>query len=168
MKFKVAFIFYFVTVVTLYFICFTIFEKIAKDFLKVEENVCSQFPQEKDLLIDSEVWQVFDTINGSVKLINAFLDERWNLSVVRINSNGPVQNLTRDKIYCQYFFENQSHAITVEASEIQSLWVKRKCKTPDELNEKNFVVNFNFPRRLLGCAIQWEDPLHDRLSIQLL
>ena len=89
-------------------------------------KTCGQYPDEREIIYDNVIWQVFKTSGGSVKLLNAYLDTRFSQRIVKINSSGPKLNLNKNSIFCQFWFEGHSKPYTVKASEIQSLWTKRK------------------------------------------
>lgn len=91
-------------------------------------KTCGIYPQEEDIFIDNIVWQVFETPMGFIKLLNAYVDRRWNQTDIIINGNGPktAWHPRRMKVFCQFWFDDTSEPLIVNASTIQSLWVDRK------------------------------------------
>lgn len=108
-------------------ICFLIF---SLDQFENERSIklksCFRIPQESEIFIDNLIWQVLETRLGFLKLYNAYLDTRWNETVVRVNSNGPKMNITEDQLYCQFFFDDETSPSVVKASEYLILWSKGK------------------------------------------
>ena len=117
------------------------------------EKNCSRLPDENEISFDNVIWQNFKTKFGAenvtLKLLNAYVDQRWNNSVVRISTIGKIANLTADPIYCQYWFENENRPSVVEASEIQSLWEKRE-KSLKILFEKILIDEFLLQQMVCG------------------
>jgi hypothetical protein len=82
-------------------------------------NSCGRFPREENILIDNVIWQVLETSFGFVYLLNAYLDTRWNKSIVRINAISPQLDIKNHKLYCQFWFDEKSQPMVMEASEYQ-------------------------------------------------
>lgn len=89
-------------------------------------NFCGRFPRQQDIIVDNVIWQVLNTSKGQVSLLNAYLDRRFNQSVVKINSNGPKLNLEWKAVYCQIWHDEKSQPEVVRVMEIEDLWLKRK------------------------------------------
>lgn len=89
-------------------------------------KTCGRYPQESDILFDNINWQVLDTPAGMIKLLNAYMDRRFNETVVKINSNGPKVYAHTLNIFCQFWMSDTSVPYIVRSMEIQSLWTKRE------------------------------------------
>lgn len=81
---------------------------------------CGRFPKEEHITIDNVIWQVMETSNGFVKLLNAYLDTRQNRTVVRVNVNSVTIN--ESMIFCQFWFDENPAPYVVQASEVFSMW----------------------------------------------
>ena len=113
--------------VTIYVMLSTIFVP-SPGFTKQStiSNKCGRFPEEKDIFIDNIVWQVLDTPIGFIKLLNAYVDDRWNKTEVIINANGPKMYPKPISFYCQFWYSNSDEPIIVNTSTVQSLWRPRE------------------------------------------
>jgi hypothetical protein len=100
-----------------------IFKNESKE-LHDESSKCENLRKPVDVLVDNVVWQVLETAEGRVNLLNAYLDERFGRTVVRINANGPNINKTYDNIYCQFWFQDEKPLI-MKVSKYRSLWIGR-------------------------------------------
>jgi hypothetical protein len=89
---------------------------------KLKVSSCGRLPREENILIDNVIWQVLETPFGFIHMLNAYLDARWNRTVVRINVIAPPLNITTQKLYCQFWFDKESQPLVVEASEFQTMW----------------------------------------------
>lgn len=94
------------------------------DELKKEKS-CSRFPRDEHIFTDNVIWQVLETPLGFIYILNAYLDARWNRTIVRINVIAPA-NITKSKMFCQFWFDEDSQPIVVETSEFQTLWFNSK------------------------------------------
>ena len=88
---------------------------------KHESVKCGRFPKPTDIEFDNEMWQVHVNSDGLLFLWNAYLDLRWNKSVV-INAIGAGINLGPENFFCQYWFKGRDDAIVVQASKFQNTW----------------------------------------------
>lgn len=87
------------------------------------KQICGRFPEEKHIMTDNVVWQVLEIPKkGFVKILNAYLDQRQNKTVVRINVNSPPLENQKDIFYCQFWFVNNSQPYIVRTSNIRTLW----------------------------------------------
>lgn len=79
---------------------------------------CARFPQDEDIFIDNVIWQLLQTSQGLVKLFNAYLDKRWNKTIVKVFVNGPVHSNSskNETIFCQFWFENNMNRVLVVAA----------------------------------------------------
>lgn len=116
----------------LYYLIYCASDLIQRKHVYLNQTTkCGRFPQEKDITIDNTIWQVLEISKGFVKILNAYLDTRQNKSVVRINVNSV--NLTEsDVFFCQFWFNDSSNPIVVEATETLLMWgmvIKMKFKT---------------------------------------
>lgn len=92
---------------------------------KDEENdnrACGKFPQERDIFVDNVIWQVLQTPRGFLKLLNAYLDTRFNKRIVRVNVSSYVLNKKSDLIFCQFWFDDQSGPYVVRATGFILMW----------------------------------------------
>lgn len=113
-------------VVTL-FVVYTFNKTVANVNSISLSSKCGRYPKESDILIDNVMWQILKNHKRVLYLMNAYLDLRWNKTVV-INTIGAGLNLTADKIFCQYWFEDTEQPIVVQALKFQSLWRFGKFK----------------------------------------
>jgi hypothetical protein len=91
------------------------------------DQICGRFPKEKHIMTDNVVWQVLELPNkGFMKIMNAYLDQRQNQSVVRINVNSPFLENQKDSFNCQFWFANSSQPYIVGVSNIRTLWFVNK------------------------------------------
>ena len=88
-------------------------------------NSCGKFPEGKDITIDNLIWQVYEHPKGFIKLLNAYMDMRQNLSIVRINTHSfSSLNTTTDSVYCQFWFDDSSSPYVSKATEYLLVWGK--------------------------------------------
>jgi hypothetical protein len=106
------------------FIMFFVESSNNKLTLRTNSTVCGRFPKEQDITFDNTIWQVLEIPRGFVKLMNAYLDERQNQTVVRINANSIPLNISQDNIYCQFWFDDETQPLIVKASEYMLMWSK--------------------------------------------
>lgn len=96
--------------------------KNQKIFNESPDAPCGRYPTEEDILIDNIVWQNLEMKKGFLKLLNAYLDERKNETIVRINASGKPLNISADMIYCQFWFGEKSRPLVVKATEFLIMW----------------------------------------------
>jgi hypothetical protein len=89
---------------------------------KLSSKACGRFPVESDIVRDNEIWQELKIPDNNVKLLNAYLDERTNQTVVRVNVHSKELNITRDLIYCQFWFEDRRQPFVVRSLYYTYLW----------------------------------------------
>ena len=84
------------------------------------------------------MWQVLETVDGPIKMLNAFYDDRQmykqrNESFVKILSyhNSPQP---KTKLFCQFWFDNYSNPFVAEVLDFKSLWNSRW-----NINKKGFT-----------------------------
>ena len=88
---------------------------------------CGRFPHEKDIFIDNMIWQVMEHPKGFVKIYNAYLDRRFNKTIVKVNVNGPLLSIKLDKIYCQFWLDADTvEPIIVRAVDFQLMMWQRE------------------------------------------
>lgn len=92
-------------------------------FILSEKKSCvTQQPSERKVFIHNMIWQVVETSKGILFLLNAYIDDRENKTIIRVNVNGIELNLTSDVIFCHLWFNGSSEAKTVRATEIILMW----------------------------------------------
>jgi hypothetical protein len=110
-----------------------------------EEMTCGRFPKEANIKIDNQIWQVMElSFRGSVKILNAYLDEREYESVVRVNVISPRLEIKEDQIYCQFWDGENSQPFIVKPTDYKILWW-----TEFEKETKYFVpyfINCHLPK----------------------
>lgn len=95
-----------------------------REKLEIRKAGCEKVQKPLDVMIDNVIWQVLETPEGRVNLLNAYLDERFNMQVVRINANGPSAEHFYQKILCQFWFDDENEKpIIVRVSSFQTLWL---------------------------------------------
>lgn len=87
---------------------------------------CGRYPQQEHIFTDNIIWQVLETPHGFIYLLNAYLDTRWNKTVVKVNLNSNPLNKTTHKLFCQFWFDEGSQPVVVQATEFQSMFVNSK------------------------------------------
>lgn len=85
-------------------------------------TLCGRYPSKDDIAIDNKIWQILEMPKGSLKLLNAYLDTRHNERIVRVNANGVKLDIKKDKIFCQFWFDESSDPIVIKSSEYLLLW----------------------------------------------
>lgn len=91
---------------------------------KQNEYACGRLPQKEDVIMDGITWQVFKIQKGLYKLMNAYLDMREQLMIVRVAMMGLELNITTDSIFCQFWYDDlpDSQPTVVKASEFIFMW----------------------------------------------
>jgi hypothetical protein len=105
---------------TLFAIAFLLKTSINVEPIKTVPK-CGRYPKQIDIHYDNEMWQILYNPDGRLFLWNAYLDLRWNRSVV-INAIGAALNQTAENFFCQYWFEGKDDPIVVQAFRFQNLW----------------------------------------------
>lgn len=101
--------------------------ELLQDFQKSKDAFsCGRFVREENIFTDNVIWQVFETPQGFFYILNAYLDGRWNQTIVRINVLGPLITIGSNKLFCQFWFDEHLEPVAVEASEYQTLWFNSK------------------------------------------
>jgi hypothetical protein len=113
------------SVATTFFFIFKVNIRHDKLNLLTSSTICGRFPREEDITIDNTIWQVLEIPRGDVKLMNAYLDDRQNQTFVRINVNSVSLNLSRDDIYCQFWFDDKTQPTVVKASDYTLMWFNK-------------------------------------------
>lgn len=111
-----------IILITLNLVVVIIFIKKDKSFEDDNRKhavICGRFPKEEHITIDNLIWQILETPKGFVKILNAYLDERQNKTVVRVNVNSVEINTTM--IFCQFWFDETSPPFVVQASEVHRI-----------------------------------------------
>lgn len=110
--------------VTSLVVCYVGFENAEKP--KQNAITCGKYVHVEKIFTDNLVWQVLETPFGFLNLLNAYLDARWNRTIVRINVIAPPINIQTHTFFCQFWFGENSQPIVVKASEFQTLWFNSK------------------------------------------
>jgi hypothetical protein len=106
----------------LMFVLFSLARNESEPFSN-DKSTCENLQKPEDVTINNIIWQVLETSDGRVNLLNAYLDERWNKTVVSINANGPNLNVSYHKVYCQFWFENIEQPLVVQVSEFRTMYL---------------------------------------------
>jgi hypothetical protein len=91
--------------------------------------ICGRLPQKKHITIDKLYWQVFNsTSKGLYKLMNAYLDTREQLMIVRVSVIGDDLANTTDSIFCQFWFDDlpESQPVVLKATQVLLMWARGK------------------------------------------
>jgi hypothetical protein len=90
----------------------------------VEKVQCGRFPQKQHITVDNIIWQHLKIAKGFYKLMNAYLDERENRTIVRVSMIGDRLNVETDAIYCQFWFDElpEAQPIVVRATQFFMMW----------------------------------------------
>lgn len=107
---------------------------------QVSRKNCSRYPRDEDIFTDNLIWQVFELPRGFIRLLNAYLDDRNNHTIVRINASGMKLDLKKDKIFCQFWFENTEEPYVVQASEYLLMWDKYYKKIKPNQNHPYLIT----------------------------
>lgn len=109
---------------------------IAKKYQFSEEiyelERCSRYPELTDIFYDNIYWQVLKIPSGFVKIFNAYLDDRRNQNIVKINVLSFLINITTDTIYCQFWYDEVSEPVVIKATEYQMMWTNTWRIVPNE------------------------------------
>lgn len=126
--------------------------------MKISENApkCGRYPLPLELNVENVYWQVLETSNGTIKMFNAYYDNRdfyKDEPLVRIlafiNRVDP-----KVKTFCQLWFDGFDEPVIEPVFEYNLIWVK------------NWGVNsIGFQPHLIGC----KNPLPSKtpLSVSL-
>lgn len=85
---------------------------------------CGRYPTNRDIHFNNITWQVFEIPKGPIYLLNAYLDERRNETIVRVNLIGPKIDNKEDKIYCHFWYNHSDEGYVVPAHEFIHLGKK--------------------------------------------
>jgi hypothetical protein len=93
-------------------------------FMAKEKEKCGQLPQKENIIVDNIIWQVFQIPKGIYKLMNAYLDTREHVMVVRVAMMGDTLNIKTDAIFCQFWFEEltETQPSVVRATHFFMMW----------------------------------------------
>jgi hypothetical protein len=110
------------------------------------ENTCGRLPQEEHITIDSVIWQVLAIPKGFYKLMNAYLDVREHVMIVRVSVIGDVLDIATDAIFCQFWFDElpETQPIVVRATQFVMMWPRGKLRCVLKLLGKTFFGNKTF------------------------
>lgn len=119
---------------------------------------CGRYLKDEEIFIDNLIWQILEIPSGFVRLLNAYLDDRNNKTIVRINASGIKLDMSKDKIFCQFWSENIKEPHVVQASEYFLMW--------DESWKpiKNLHGSQNYPY-LITCPLDKTDSLPVSISL---
>jgi hypothetical protein len=95
---------------------------------EVSKSVCGRLPQEEHITIDNIIWQVLAIPKGFYMLMNAYLDERYNETLVRVSVIGKPIYIQNDEIYCQFWFDElpETQPTVVKATEYFTMFPRSK------------------------------------------
>lgn len=91
-----------------------------QEIIQKSPESCGRLPLKDEIIIEN-VWQIFKTPKGIVRLLNAYLDTRTKESVVRINANG-IKLEKGHSVYCQLFYDDNNPPEVVKVSEFIPMW----------------------------------------------
>ena len=105
MKFKIK-----VFVVASNFLALLIFVSLRSKSTSIDplplKSLCGKRLKESEIVKDNEIWQIMQTHCGTIKLLNAYLDLRWNISQIRIFASGPkLKDIKGVTIFCQLWYD---------------------------------------------------------------
>lgn len=127
-NFQKLFSFLFICKVLVICMTFFLIQQSTKPEYNSEESQkttsCGRFPKEEHILDENVVWQVLEMPKGFVNLLNAYLDDRMNRTIVRINASGIKLNITVDAIFCQFWFDEISEPQVVKATQYLLIWLE--------------------------------------------
>jgi hypothetical protein len=105
-----------------------ILKALWKSNKKNEFFSCSKFPRDEEIQIDHEIWQTLTIPKGDYKIMNAYVDNRDDETVVRVMMAGYELDYNSDHIYCQFWFEDSPNAVPFvqKATEYFMMWSIRK------------------------------------------
>lgn len=89
--------------------------------LQQDEN-CSRYPKESDILYDNIYWQVLEMPRGVVKIFNAYLDDRFSEKIIRVNVLSYEMYISLDVIYCQFWYNDSSEPFVMKANYYILMW----------------------------------------------
>jgi hypothetical protein len=89
---------------------------------KFGPKLCGRFPFASDIIRDNEIWQELKIPGNNLKLLNAYFDDRGNETVVRVNVHSKELNITKDLIYCQFWFEDKKQPFVVKSIYYTYMW----------------------------------------------
>ena len=92
-----------------------------------EENKCGRLPGDNEIKYDNKVWQVLQIPKGNYKLMNAYVDDRENIT--RVLLIGPELDFSADFIYCQFWFDDSPDAMPFiqRATKFFLIWNEGEC-----------------------------------------
>lgn len=93
-------------------------EKDSVEKLESTVKSCGKFLEDDKIIRDNIFWQVLKSKKRSIKLFNAYLDVRMQTPVVRVTLLTSQMDLSKDTIYCQFWFGETSNPRVVKANEI--------------------------------------------------
>jgi len=90
-------------------------------FLEDDEPICGEFPDVKDINVESSYWQVLETSNGTIKMFNAFLDDRLRVPAIKIVA---FINRVDPKVetHCQLWYDKMTLPAISKVKEYKLLW----------------------------------------------
>lgn len=99
--------------------------------LRRKKFKCSNFPRDEEIPLDHEIWQTLTIPKGDYKIMNAYVDDRENETVVRVIMAGYELDYQNDHIYCQFWFEDSPNAVPFvqKATEYFFMWAEGKNLT---------------------------------------
>lgn len=92
---------------------------------KSPATTCGKFPEKKNIFVDNIIWQVLQTSFGFVYILNAYIDTRFNKTLVKLNVNAPLLDIKTHKFFCQFWFDDDtSQLLVVEATDYQVIYTE--------------------------------------------
>jgi hypothetical protein len=138
--------FFVIFIVNSFLFSFIYLISIVNDFPKFygvrEDKICGRYPTEAQITVDNLFWQILELPKGFVNILNAYVDQRQNKSVVRVNVISFEFNVNETNvIHCQMWFGEEKSPKIVRVSEVLLIW-SEFGRNEAEVEIQSFVPQF--------------------------